>query len=81
MQTADHVENGHNVDPTPIPPLPFEGARIQRERITKQDIDGCSAIKDNKKSTGTLRSLQNAMSKNASELLRMEQKGWIEEIR
>ena len=27
------------VDPIPIPPLPFEGARIQRERITKQDID------------------------------------------
>ena len=27
------------VDPIPIPPLPFEGARIQRERITKQDMD------------------------------------------
>ena len=27
------------VDPIPIPPVPFEGARIQRERITKQDID------------------------------------------
>ena len=26
-------------DPIQIPPLPFEGARIQRERITKQDID------------------------------------------
>ena len=46
------------VDPIPIPPLPFEGARIQRERITKQDIDefgatigcpGCNAIKDNKR--------------------------------
>ena len=46
------------VDPIPIPPLPFEGARIQRERITKQDIDefgatigcpGCDAIKDNKR--------------------------------
>ena len=40
----------------PILPLPFEGAPIQRERITKQDIDefgatigcpGCNAIKDN----------------------------------
>ena len=46
------------VDPIPIPPLPFEGARIQRERITKKDIDefgatigcqGCNAIKDNKR--------------------------------
>ena len=43
--------------PIPIPPLPLAGARIQRERITKQDIDelgasvgcpGCTAIKDNK---------------------------------
>ena len=41
-----------------MPPLPFEGARIQRERITKQDIvkfgatvgcQGCNAIKDNKR--------------------------------
>ena len=46
------------VDPIPIPPLPVDGARIQRERITKQDIDefgatigcpGCNAIKDNKR--------------------------------
>ena len=46
------------VDPIPIPPLPFEGARIRRERITKKDIDefgatvgcqGCNAIKDNKR--------------------------------
>ena len=46
------------VDPIPIRPLPFEGARIQRERITKQDIDefratigcpGCNAIKNNKR--------------------------------
>ena len=46
------------VDPIPIPPLPFEGARIQRERITKKDNDefratiGCqggNAIKDNKR--------------------------------
>ena len=49
---------GVRVDPIPIPPLPFEGARIQRERITKQDIDefgatigcpGCNAVKDNKR--------------------------------
>ena len=46
------------VDPIPIPPLPFKGARIQRERITKQDINEfgatigcpvCNAIKDNKR--------------------------------
>ena len=46
------------LDPIPIPPLPFEGARIQRERITKQDSDefgatiecpGCNAIKDNER--------------------------------
>ena len=46
------------VEPIPIPPLPFEGAQIQTERITKQDIDefgatigcpGCNAIKDNKR--------------------------------
>ena len=46
------------VDPIPIPPLPFEGARVQRERITKQDINefgaaigcpGCDAIRDNKR--------------------------------
>ena len=57
------------VDPIPIPPLPFEGARVQRERITKQDINefgatigcpGCNAIKGRQKSTSTLRSLQNA---------------------
>ena len=38
--------------------LPFEGARVQRERITKQDINefgatigcpGCNAIRDNKR--------------------------------
>ena len=46
------------VDPIPIHPPPFNGVRIQRERITKQDIDefgatigcpGCNAIKDNKR--------------------------------
>ena len=46
------------VYPIPIPPLPFEGARIQRERVTKQDIDefgatigcpGSNAIRDNKR--------------------------------
>ena len=55
------------VDAIPIPSLPFEGARIQRERIAKQDIDefgatvrcpSCNAIKDNKKDATPFRSLQ-----------------------
>ena len=54
--------DGHRVsirvDPIPFLPVPFEGARIQRERITRQNIDefgafvgrlGCNAIKDNKR--------------------------------
>ena len=54
--TVDRPEA--QVDPIPIPPLPFEGARVQRERITKQDINefgatigctGCNAIRDNKR--------------------------------
>ena len=54
--TVDRLEV--RVDPIPIPTLPFEGARIQRERITKQDIDefgaasgcpDCNAIKDHKR--------------------------------
>ena len=52
------------VDPIPIPPLPFEGARIQGERITRQDIDEFGATircnQGQQKSTSTLRSLQNA---------------------
>ena len=54
--TVDRPEA--QVDPIPIPPLPFERARVQRARITKQDINefgatigcpGCNAIKDNKR--------------------------------
>ena len=54
--TVDRAEA--RVDPIPIPPLPFKGARIQRERIAKQDINefgatigcpGCNAIMDNKR--------------------------------
>ena len=49
------------VDPVPMPPLPFDGARVPRERITKQDIDefgatigcpGCNSIKGNKRRQG-----------------------------
>ena len=35
--TVDRPEA--QVKPIPIPPLPFEGAQVQRERITKQDIN------------------------------------------
>ena len=49
---------GFLVDAIPIPPLPFAGARTERERITKQDNDefgatvwcpGCKGIKDGKR--------------------------------
>ena len=30
-------------DSNPIPPLPFAGAQVLRERVTKQDIDECRA--------------------------------------
>ena len=54
------MENGlwtgqrHKIDPLPPAPVPFEGARVQRERITRTDIEGfgttagcpgCNAIK------------------------------------
>ena len=54
--TVDRPEA--QVDPVPTPPLSFEGARVQRERITKQDINefgatigclGCTAIRDNQR--------------------------------
>ena len=37
MWTVDRPEV--RVDPIPITPLPSTGARVQRERLTKQDID------------------------------------------
>ena len=45
-------------DPLPPPPVPFEGARVQRERITRTDIEafgttagcpGCNAIRSGKR--------------------------------
>ena len=45
------------IDPLPPPPVPFEGARVQRERITRADIEafgstagcpGCNAIRSGK---------------------------------
>ena len=46
------------IDPLPPPPAPFEGARVQRERIIKADIEafgtiagcpGCNAISSGKR--------------------------------
>ena len=46
------------VDPLPPPPVPFEGARVQRERITRTDIEAfgttagrldCNAIRSGKR--------------------------------
>ena len=46
------------IDPLPPPPVPFEGARVQRERITRADIEafgttagcpGCNAIRSGKR--------------------------------
>ena len=58
---------GMRVDPIPIPPLPLVGARIQRERITKKDIDelgatiGCPGCNQGQqRCTSPLRSLQKA---------------------
>ena len=46
------------IDPLPPPPVPFEGARVQRERITRTDIEafgttagrlGCDAIRSGRR--------------------------------
>ena len=46
------------IDPLPPPPVPFEGARVHRERITRTDIEafgttagcpGCNAIRSGKR--------------------------------
>ena len=86
--TVDRPEA--QVDPFPIFSLPFEGARVQRERITKQDINefgatiGCPRLQ---MQSGTTKKLKHAQIvaecelRSDSELLRMEQKGWIEEMR
>ena len=46
------------IDPLPPPPVPFEGARVPRERITKTDIEafgttagcpGCNTIRSGKR--------------------------------
>ena len=77
------------VDPIPNPPLPSEGARIRgRESPSKTlmssepRLDAQVAMQS--KTTKEHKHIQIAAereAKNASEPLRMEQKGWIEEMR
>ena len=58
MESGQWTDQKFVWTPIPIPPLPFQGARIQRERTTKQDIDEFGA---------TI-----GCPHDASELLRME---------
>ena len=78
------------VDPIPIPPLPCEGARIQRERespgkslmSSEPRLDAQAAMPPG--TTEKHKHTQIAAeceSKSASEPLRVEQKGWVEEMR
>ena len=75
------------VEPIPIPPFPFEEARIQTERISMQDIDeieasvGCQVATQSKTTTGRkpVQIVAEYQLKNVSELLHKEQKYWIEE--
>ena len=76
-------------DPIPIPPLPFEGVRVQRERITKKDIEkcgatvgcqGCNAIKTTRGHRHTHIVAVSGL-KDVSESLHKGQKGWIEEVK
>ena len=77
------------IDPLPPPQVPFEGARVQRERITRTDIEGfgttagcpgCSAIK-----SGSNRKLTQTFAepglRNVSKQLQKEQNVQIEEAR
>ena len=51
------------IDPLPPPPVPFEGARVHKERITRTDIEtfgitagcpGCNAIRSGKRAQAHL---------------------------
>ena len=84
--TVDRPEA--QVDLFPLPPLPFEGARVQRERITKQDINefgdtiGCpgyNAIGDNKRAQAHSDRCRKCEFRRDSEPLRIEQRDWTEE--
>ena len=68
------------VDPTPIPPLPFEGARIQRERITKQEIDEFE-IKDNKRAQAHSDRCRMRIEECSRTTPHGAERVWIEEMR
>ena len=77
------------VDPIPILPLPLEGARIQRERTIKQNINefgstfgltSCNAIIDNRRRM-PIQIVAEYEVKNVSDKLHKEQQDWIEEVR
>ena len=77
------------VDSIPTPPLSHEGARIQRERVTKQDINefgatmgcpGCITIRDCRAQAHSDR-CRLRTEEIDSEPLRMEQRDWIEEMK
>ena len=70
------------VDPIPIPPLPFEGARIQREESAEPRLDAQVATQSRTtKGHKTTQIASESESKNASEPLHMEEKDWIEEMK
>ena len=84
--TVDRPEA--QVDPIPSPPLPFEGARVQRERITKKDINefgatigcpGCNA--GTSKEQKHTQIVAECELRSDSEPLRMGQRDWTEEMK
>ena len=70
------------VDPIPIPPLPFNGARVQRERITKQTLTSSEPRLDAQVAMQSRTTREDRHTeidagselKNASEILRMNRK-------
>ena len=76
------------VDPIPIPPLPLEEPRIQRERITKKDIDefgttigcpSCNAIRNNKRAQAHSDRCRRRIEERLRTTLHAEQRDWTEE--
>ena len=86
-RTVDRPEV--RVDPIPIHPLPFAGARIERKESPREtstsseprlDVQAAMQSRTMKQHRHTQR-VAGSESKNVSEPLRMEQKGWIEEFK
>ena len=85
--TVDRQEA--QVDPILIPPLPFEGARVQRERITKQAINEFGALLDAQAAmqSGTTKehkhnqTVEECQLRRDSEPVRMGQRDWTGEMK